>query len=43
MEWNVELQDIISISPDNSTLDELDYALRNYVAFASNYMGKYLV
>ncbi|GAA5940481.1 Ldb17p [Sporobolomyces koalae] len=37
-----ELDDLISVSPDSS-LDTLDYALRNYVAFVSNYMDEYLV
>ncbi|KAL8287609.1 hypothetical protein RQP46_003467 [Phenoliferia psychrophenolica] len=36
-----ELLEIISLSP-SSTLDELDYALRNYVAFASTYMDQFL-
>ncbi|KAK4694657.1 hypothetical protein P7C70_g8696, partial [Phenoliferia sp. Uapishka_3] len=36
-----ELQEIISISP-TSSLDQLDYALRNYVVFASTYMDDFL-
>jgi hypothetical protein len=38
---NAELEDLISVSP-MSSLAELDYALRNYIAFASTYMGSYL-
>lgn len=33
-----ELADVISISP-SSSLDRLDYALRNYVALTSRYLG----
>ncbi|GAA6015386.1 hypothetical protein JCM11491_000407 [Sporobolomyces phaffii] len=36
-----ELDDLISVSPD-SQLETLDYALRNYIAFLSNYMGKFI-
>ncbi|GAA5989997.1 hypothetical protein JCM11641_000579 [Rhodosporidiobolus odoratus] len=38
--WD-ELNDLIAVPPD-STLDELDYALRNYIAFASNFMDRFL-
>ncbi|BGP18244.1 hypothetical protein JCM10213_007873 [Rhodosporidiobolus nylandii] len=38
--WD-ELEDLISVSPD-STLEELDYALRNYIAFASTFMDQFL-
>ena len=33
-----ELDDLISVPP-NSSLDELDYAFRNYILFASTFMG----
>ncbi|GAA6037341.1 hypothetical protein JCM8097_008520 [Rhodosporidiobolus ruineniae] len=36
-----ELDDLIAVPPD-STLDELDYALRNYIAFAATFMDEYL-
>ncbi|GAA5823008.1 hypothetical protein JCM3770_005377 [Rhodotorula araucariae] len=36
-----ELDDLISVPPDSS-LEELDYALRNYIAFASSFMGQFL-
>ncbi|GAA5888751.1 hypothetical protein JCM5296_000091 [Sporobolomyces johnsonii] len=38
--WS-ELDDLISVSPD-STLEQLDYALRNYIAFASTFMDEFL-
>ncbi|ORY42714.1 hypothetical protein BCR35DRAFT_356384 [Leucosporidium creatinivorum] len=38
--WS-ELEDLISLSP-MSSLAELDYALRNYIAFASHFMDEYL-
>ncbi|POY70908.1 hypothetical protein BMF94_6086 [Rhodotorula taiwanensis] len=38
--WN-ELDDLIRV-PEDSPLEELDYALRNYIAFASRYMDEYL-
>ncbi|GAA5893776.1 hypothetical protein JCM6882_003092 [Rhodosporidiobolus microsporus] len=36
-----ELEDLIAVPPD-STLEELDYALRNYIAFASTFMDEFL-
>lgn len=33
-----ELDELISVPPDSS-LESLDYALRNYIAFASTFMG----
>lgn len=36
-----ELEDLISVSP-MSSLAELDYAIRNYIAFSSKYMGTYI-
>lgn len=36
---NTELDDLIRVPPDAS-LEELDYALRNYIAFASRFMGQ---
>ncbi|GAA5825456.1 hypothetical protein JCM11251_006992 [Rhodosporidiobolus azoricus] len=36
-----ELEDLIAVPPD-ATLDELDYALRNYIAFASTFMDEFL-
>ncbi|BGP56906.1 hypothetical protein JCM8202_005719 [Rhodotorula sphaerocarpa] len=38
--WS-ELDDLIRVPPDAS-LEELDYALRNYIAFASRFMDEYL-
>ncbi|GAA6064497.1 hypothetical protein JCM10212_002385 [Sporobolomyces blumeae] len=35
------LDDLISVSPD-SPLETLDYALRNYIAFASTFMDEFL-
>ncbi|KAM0750844.1 hypothetical protein T439DRAFT_325897 [Meredithblackwellia eburnea MCA 4105] len=39
--WS-ELQEIINIPPSTSSLDELDYALTNYVTFASAFMDQFL-
>ncbi|GAA6017583.1 hypothetical protein JCM10207_001214 [Rhodosporidiobolus poonsookiae] len=36
-----ELDDLIAVPP-HSTLEELDYALRNYIAFASTFMDEFL-
>ncbi|BGP41898.1 pre-rRNA processing [Rhodotorula kratochvilovae] len=36
-----ELDGLISVPPDSS-LDDLDYALRNYIAFASSFMDQFL-
>ncbi|GAA5999166.1 Ldb17p [Rhodotorula paludigena] len=36
-----ELEDLLAVPPD-STLEQLDYALRNYIAFASTFMDQFL-
>ncbi len=33
-----ELAELLSVAPD-ADLDELDYALRSYIAFAAHFMG----
>ncbi|GAA5977691.1 hypothetical protein JCM10908_005058 [Rhodotorula pacifica] len=38
--WN-ELDDLIRV-PDDAPLEDLDYALRNFIAFASRFMDEYL-
>ncbi|GAA5959488.1 hypothetical protein JCM8115_003727 [Rhodotorula mucilaginosa] len=38
--WN-ELEELIRV-PDDAPLEDLDYALRNYIAFASRFMDEYL-
>lgn len=37
-----ELEELIKV-PDDASLEELDYALRNYIAFASRFMGESLL